>query len=605
MERGRRQINRLALVAFQSALLACPAAALAQSPWLVGYVDGPRTSAPAASMPWMAAGVKFPASGPLKLDGKPLRWARDPEQPQFATSGPAVEFFGGDVLPAKILAYEKDSEESGGQSYLLVEPAVPADAAADKQQSVRVSTAWIKRVVWEPRRGGRYQPGSLIYRDGRQSGFRAARWTEGGVRLLVEDGTVLVTFDQIAELHFPLPDIWAAYVGQLAVLSPDAAAWLVHVETASGLKATTSTTRSRVLAASSPGATGPDLLVQPAWALDPLVVSCARIGGWMFFAPDEVPLSTIEPRRAVQRAILGVGWPAYLVDSNVQGGPLRNSGEQFGWGLGVHAFSQLDFDLPPIAQSFSSYLGLDETAASGGCVQATVSLTGAHAAKNLFTSSTLIGSAETLATGPLKLEGLGSGARLRLVVDPLAADRPPRADPLDIRDAFDWLEPIVRLDAPALRRALLDHWKDPLWRLADWTMAGEPGKDWRVVNELRSATRPQRGFRPMLEATTSPILLRRKLRLEAGRDQFEWLCRPLLADGSACTVEVVADGRPMDKLRITGEEPMSGPHRVSLSSLAGREIEITVKLSTPSAPLVIDWERLELVAAAEAKPTKP
>ncbi|HEY5315141.1 MAG TPA: NPCBM/NEW2 domain-containing protein, partial [Pirellulales bacterium] len=363
------------LILSLGAALAWPPAARADARFLVAYVDGQHGAASAAEMPWMAGDAKLPETGAVRLNGKPVRWIRDPQQPPVAPGGPAIELFGGDVLPAKVLAYEKGAESAGGseaaRSYLLVEPL--ADEMADKPPAVRVGTAWIKRVVWEPRRGGRYEPGSVFYRDGRQTSFRAARWTEGGVRLLEEQGTVLVTFDQIAELHFPLADPWSTYVGQLAILSPDAAAWLLQVETAAGLKATASTTRSRFLHPPAAGGTG--LLLQPAWCLDPLVVPCSGTSGWTFFAPDEVPLSSLVPRRAVQRAMLGAGWPQFAVDANVQGGPLRSGGEQFGWGFGVHAYSQLEFDLPPFARSFSVSLGLDETAGSGGCVQATVAVT--------------------------------------------------------------------------------------------------------------------------------------------------------------------------------------------------------------------------------------
>jgi hypothetical protein len=590
-------------------LLAWSSAARAESRFLVAYVDGERTSVAEAEMPWMAGDAKLPETGAVRLKDRPMRWIRDPQQSQIAPAGPAVEFFGGDVLPAKVLAYEKGAESPAGseaaRSYLLVEPAAVGDETADKPPSVRVSTAWIKRVVWEPRRGTRYEPGSLFFRDGRQTSFRAARWTEGGVRLLEEHGTVLVTFDQIAELHFPLADPWSTYLGQLAILSPEAAAWLLHIETVGGLKATASTTRSRVQHASPPATGGPSLLLQPAWCLDPLVVPCSGASGWTFFAPDEVPLSSLVPRRAVQRAMLGAGWPQYTIDANIQGGPLRSGGEQFGWGFGVHAYSQLEFDLPPFARSFTVHLGLDEAAGSGGCVRATVSVAGSHAA-TLFASSAIVGSSETIATGPLKLDDQqGGAARLRLVVDPLAAGRPPRADPLDIRDTFDWLEPLVQLDPDALRHALSQRSAETLVQLAGWSLPGEAGQGWRVVNQPRSAAHPQRGFRLMLEATTSPLVLRRKLRIEAGRDQLEWLCRPLLAEGAACTVQVAAGGKQLDHLRIAHDEQMSGPRRTSLASFVGRDVEVSLTLTTAKTPLIVDWERLELVAGEPAKPAKP
>ncbi|HEX4149251.1 MAG TPA: NPCBM/NEW2 domain-containing protein [Pirellulales bacterium] len=587
--------------------LRCPSLALADTERVVTWVNGRHTLAPPAEMPWMAASAKLPLAGPLLIDGQPVRSIRDPGQSPSSPAGPFIEFFGGDLLPAKVVVYEKTAD--GARSYLLVEPLLGGRDSPDKQPSIRVSTAWIKRVAWEPRRGSRYEPGSLFHRDGRQTSFRAARWTEGGVRLLEEQGTVLVAFDQIAELHFPLADAWQSYLGQLALLSPDASAWLVKIETADGLAATTSPPRSQFIEptpAAEGEAPGPmpesNLLLQPAWSLDPLEVACAKVGGWTFFSPDEVPLTMLEPRRAIQRSMLGAGWPQYLVDCNVQGGSLRSGCQQSAWGYGVHAYSQLEFDLPAFARSFSVRLGLDECIGAGGCVQATVSVSGPHAA-TLFASPTLIGSADSLATGRLELQNkLGTGARLRLTVDPSPADRPPRADPLDIRDTFDWLEPLVQLDRGALIESLAGRYGDALWQIAGWNIVGEFGKDWRVVNQPRSPTRPRRGFRPMLEISASPLVMRRKLRLEAGRDQLEWQCDPLLAERQSCTVEVLADGRPLDELRITHDEGMSGPRRTSLAAFAGREIELTLKLSASHRPLVIDWEQLDLVAAEGPKP---
>ena len=193
-----------------------------------------------------------------------------------------------------------------------------------------------------------------------------------------------------------------------------------------------------------------------------------------FLHPTKCRSARSFPRRAVQRdarcRLAGV-----CRGCQIQGGPLRSGGEQFGWGFGVHAYSQLEFDLPPFARSFSVHLGLDEASGTGGCVQATVSITPPHAA-TLFASSTIIGSSQTIATGELKLQDQhGGGGRLRLVVDPLAGDRPPRADPLDIRDTFDWLEPLVQLDRNALRHDLGQHSAEALVQLAGWSLSGEAG----------------------------------------------------------------------------------------------------------------------------------
>src|SRR5262249_37422241 len=155
-------------------------------------------------------------------------------------------------------------------------------------------------------------------------------------------------------------------------------------------------------------------------------------------APHEVPLSAIEPMRVVQRSNLAGGWD-WQLDRNVHSGPLRCGEHPFGWGFGVHSYSELAFEMPEMARSFRTHYGLDRVVGPGGCVRALV-FAGPPSGRPLFKSEAVIGSARSHDSGNLNIAG---AAELTLVVDPAQVDRPPGADPFEIRDTFDWLQPTI------------------------------------------------------------------------------------------------------------------------------------------------------------------
>ena len=70
----------------------------------------------------------------------------------------------------------------------------------------------------------------------------------------------------------------------------------------------------------------------------------------------------------------------------------------------------------------------------------------------LYRSPLLIGSDQVADVGTLTLSGPSGGQKLLgLVTDAMPENRPPQADPLDIRDTVDWLEPVLLLDGGKLR----------------------------------------------------------------------------------------------------------------------------------------------------------
>jgi len=187
-------------------------------------------------------------------------------------------------------------------------------------------------------------------------------------------------------------------------------------------------------------------MIQPAWSLEPLWVPFNTIRMRWCFPVDKFPLSRAGPTKAVSPAML-----QWRTNRNSDGGLLRSGGRLHGWGFGVHAYSELSFALPSAVVAFNSRLGLDHLVEAGGCVRAKVYF-GSTKSKPVYESSLLIGSKKTINTGAIRIPTSPEGRiNLILQVDPVSRDHPPQADPLNIRDKLDWLEPQLTFDPGRLR----------------------------------------------------------------------------------------------------------------------------------------------------------
>ncbi|HEY2250559.1 MAG TPA: NPCBM/NEW2 domain-containing protein, partial [Planctomycetaceae bacterium] len=446
------------------------------------------------------------------------QWVEDISIPPATVPQAFVEFFGGDRLPGRVIEYRNGQESIYRKSPPSV--VVLPDAAVDWPDTKRhgglpVVARFLRRVVWQKRDEARYRPATLFYRDGRQIAFRSLRWSKTSVRLLVEQETRDVPFDAIAELHLPKVDPWEAWFQLLAALLPDLSGFIIQVETGDGLRATASS--RRFLPAFRGDAGNPDhwyQAVQPFWSTELLWLKHRMIRVRRFFLPHEVPLSAIEPARVVQRSHLAGGWN-WQVDRSVHGDPQRSGDLAFGWGLGVQAYSELAFDLPPCARTFRTHYGLDWTAGTGGCVRAAI-FAGTATGQLLHRSEHVIGTAKTFDTGPLPVTG---AKQLTLVVDPAQDDRPPGADPFEIRDSFDWLQPVVELDLESLRQEVDRRIESPQWGWAGWTLAGLPNKPCMASIAWDHRAPPARGSRVEIAPRDTFLALTR--RMEIGqRDRF-------------------------------------------------------------------------------------
>ncbi|MDP7016384.1 MAG: NPCBM/NEW2 domain-containing protein [Pirellulaceae bacterium] len=191
--------------------------------------------------------------------------------------------------------------------------------------------------------------------------------------------------------------------------------------------------------------------IHPAWSVDPLWVRFSQIRIRQSFAANETPLTRWRPIRVVQRSTLGPGL-VWRSGSSVVGGRLRSAGREFGWGMGVHAENELHFELPSTAKSFRTLVALDGSVGDGGCARASIHLNDVES-KPIYQSPILIGSKKVFETGELELTaeqdktGNANTRTLILVVRQQHDQRPTGADPLDIRDNVNWLEPLITLES--------------------------------------------------------------------------------------------------------------------------------------------------------------
>lgn len=534
---------------------------------------------------------------------QPIRWLIDNTLPAAMPGEPMVEFFGGDCLPGRVIAYH-DGAQPGARPvapHLEVATSQRLDGPNDRSQSsVRVTLPWLKRIVWQ-RVGPRYQPGTVFLLDGRQLDFRSVRFSAAGLRLLRRTGIQEVAWNEVAELHLPALDPWDAYFEQLAGLGLTPKARLVQVETSWGLRATSSTDRFRARAPA--GADKPanwHHLVQPAWSLDPMWLPFESIRVRQYFLAHEVPLSRIEPAAARQQSDLGgPAWP-WQTDRNVQWGPLESGGVESPWGFGVHGQTVLEFPLPTMARTFRTRLGLDQVAGSGGCVRAKVVWSAGGRSvgvKPLYASERIVGSKDSLDTGKLVLEsGSAPASRLVLQVDSASGERPADADPLDIRTHFDWLEPIVELDPEKLEPEVLRRGprQIPAWQ--SWKAVMGDAEAVRLVTHWDQSDKDDPGFRLATAIGHESLHLTGTVWVRPYKDQLVLaVSRPV---GGPSKIEVRVDGEPLGQFDVPERSSRKNnpqPIVVSLGRFHGRQVAVEIVQESKNGRSLVEWEEIALV----------
>ncbi len=331
-------------------------------------------------------------------------------------------------------------------------------------------------------------------------------------------------------------------------------------------------------------------MVQPAWSLEPLWVPFKTISMRLSFAPEMVPLSLVSPTKTVSPVML-----QWRVDRNIDGGLLRSGTRTAGWGFGVHAYSELSFPLPPEAVSFRSSLGLDRLVDNGGCARARVFI-GSTETKPVYESSLLIGSGKTADTGAIPIRYSEDGRRdIVLQVDPAYRNHPPQADPLNIRDKFDWIEPQIVLRADRLREKVGRYAAGDAAAWSGWTVNFDKQGVYEWGSWFDWAARYERGlFQPTISAKGKPLKLSREITIPKSD---KWLVVDV-GDPSGGAVKASAVTLRVDGQQITAEKTpirqywrrRASPLAYSIEKYRGKKVKL--ELTQPADGKRLYWRSI-------------
>jgi hypothetical protein len=425
--------------------------------------------------------VRF-ANGDVVLDKEIRDWEQDKKPPRignrplFDANNPAVlvrdltlsarlhapfvALANGDVLPGRLIGANAADANGHLPAHFLVVPRPPLDVHSD-EQILRVHQDRVARIVFREFSDRLLSPGDVRFTDGRVVRVESVRWRESGLRALTADGLVTATWAELAEIRLPEPDIHAALIDDLQPPeNPGNHPRIVRIETLGG--ATLTGWQDRHVRGKNKRHQHSHSL-QPSWALNAIRVPLDRIVLRSYRPANAIPLSSLPAEALEQRSLTGYLWP-WQRNRNLRGGMLASGAEIADFGIGTHAYSEIAFDLPPIATRLRGRVGLDRVVGSGGCCELRI-FRDRIGGKALWQSGIRTGSQAPVAFD-LNLAG---AKRVILQTDAAEDNHPKGADPLDIRDEASWLQPVVLANSAKLQ---MPHDLPRLFPLLEkWTMS--------------------------------------------------------------------------------------------------------------------------------------
>jgi hypothetical protein len=107
-----------------------------------------------------------------------------------------------------------------------------------------------------------------------------------------------------------------------------------------------------------------------------------------------------------------------------------------------------------------------------------------------------------------------------LQVDAVIEDRPAGADPLDIRDRANWLDPLVEFDPAPLNQQLAIHGAAPMFCWQGWQATLEAGGKWEWSNHFATPIGTAGEYRRAVRVTGEPLKL---TSTQTRNDRARWL----------------------------------------------------------------------------------
>ena len=540
--------------------------------------------------------------------GNPMRWMVDRSLGPAEMPSAYIEFFSGDRLPGHTdsytpagLAYQTDLPE-----HFTLSPNFPFRKSSDARyrSDIRVRRDMVRKIVWQqiPALIDRYVPATVFLTNGREISFRAIRFTEGSIQLLSGRERVSIGFHEIAELHLPNESPWETHLLELAILFPGGKTEredhqrLVQWETSDGLVATTSV--DRIDADSRGDNNNSDRWnhgIQPAWSLDMIWVECRSTWmrrSWRF---DEVPLFRLPYHETREGAMFSRNGFAARINRGVLAGTAKSGEHVSGWNFGVMAPSRLSIDLPPLARGFRGAVGIDQAAHDRGCIRGKVFLSWESSPK--FESNPIVGSKEVTQIPELRWDDVPQSGQLILEADMVRGGHPDDADPFDIRDMTNWIEPRIMLDKQQLQEAILQLTPKTILAWQGWKLETEIAK-LQFATTLRQVQYPFEtpSWRTTVVAKEEPLRL--STTQEIAQDQT-WLEVALakFQGNDQPTIEVVIDGTPvlsrsMQNVNSYDHVNTPAPYLVNLEPFAGHEVKIEISQSQGPTNIPVDWRAI-------------
>ena len=569
-----------------------PCWTMAAERYVAMFADGNRVEE-AEVREWNEPAAQAKIGGRLLFDPTiPVRWIIDRQQSTSSQPAMFVEFEGGDRLAGEVVAY-RDGRENPYEirpAHLIVRPiseVQPPDVT--RTAELRVTTDWVRRIVWERVATEEYRPGTVWLRTGVSLAFRSLRWNAQGITLLSADGVKEYSLTELGEIHFPKINPWTAYYEQLAALTPQMKSRLIQLNTTEGSRLTTSTDRFQ--SRHHGDKNRPEQwyqLIQPAWCLDSIWLRYRTIRRWRFFLPHEIPLSNVMPVQAAHQAIFGQGWE-YQQDQNVRRGPLQSSDKEFGWGFGVQGTSELIFEYPETARAVRTRFGLDRIVESGGCVDVEI-LVGEG--QPVLKQTNLIGSAFVGEIGWQNLPaGKSDQRRISFRTGMAHQGRPTGADPFDVRDVINWYEPELQLDPVALESEVAARRSGRLHGLTGWSLSPDDVAAMRTSNVTDNMDARDPLFRTTARSSDLFYTLSRKVKI-GDHDRWLALIASRFAENTSPTmVQIRFDGRVFGEFDIPIRQSMTDPEPilVPVHDFQGKTITVEVVVYPTDEKSWVDW----------------
>jgi hypothetical protein len=517
--------------------------------------------------------TNVPAIGgqPLLQGSSALRCIRDT---RLATSpaGPCILLANGDILPGRVVGVAPADPQAGLEKRMVVNLTPPLRACSERSTEVELRIDCIAHILSDSPAERDRRPGTLRLSDGRVIAFKAIRWSAEGLRALTDDDIVKATYAELREYHALSADPVSAILADSSAPCPDPDSPLVRVRASNGAALT-----GREALFIDVGWS--HIAVKPTWAYSGICFGPDDVVSRDYRSPREVPLSLLRAELLDEHSFTGFLWP-WRRNASVRGGELRSGTVAGTLGIGTHAFNTLAFDLPPGAAAFSTWVGLDRAVGVGGCVRCGI-YGDSRDGPPLWRSGYLRGGDR-----PVKVElgDIGGLGRLVLVTEFGHEGRPEGADPLDIRDEVDWIDPTVTL-AKVPSPATSAEAPDVLGHLGEWGAPDGAFENCLVVPVWRWGGR--RCSAGVYSELTDTVRLRRRVNVSLTNS---WLQISVArgrrgGDGlrNGHTVTVLADGKRQEIINTyrpcTTTNLLSGHVRIrqwGLGAFVGREVELEV-----------------------------